>query len=204
MPERRGGGAVLARLDEILVGHVAGRERHRVQLGHIPAGEDMAPGGRVLLEAADQGLDLVDRAAIGGAPIHPLRAVDTAEIAPFRGEGFVGDDPRLEVVAADLLSGGAPIFVERPIGPDVDALSDERTDVGVAREEPEQLLDGRLPEDALGGEERHRSVGKIEAHGGAEQRARADAGPVAPLRAARPDVPDQIKILLLGMRIGGG
>ena len=52
--------------DEILVGHVAGRQRHRVELGDVPAGEDQAARGRIGADILHQSRDLVDAAAARG------------------------------------------------------------------------------------------------------------------------------------------
>src|SRR3546814_8870312 len=54
----------------------------------------------------------------------------------------------------------AAITVERPVGPDAHALCDQRTDVGVAGQEPQQFTQRRLPINALGGQQRDRKIGR--------------------------------------------
>src|SRR6185312_13014215 len=67
-------------------------------------------------------------------------------------------------------------------------------DVGVAGQEPEQLIDDRLQVQLLGGEQRE-AVVEGKAHLVAEQRERAGAGAVALLRAALENLFHQIEIL---------
>src|SRR3546814_12354743 len=66
-------------------------------------------------------------------PVHPLMAIDGAEVAPSRGEIWVIQNSRFESLRTDIVPGFAAITVERPVGPDAHALCDQRTDVGVAR-----------------------------------------------------------------------
>src|SRR5207302_5589418 len=74
----------------------------------------------------DDVVDLIYARAILAAPIHPLRAVDAAEIA---------------------------IFV-RPFIPDRDAMFTQKTYVRLAAQEPEQLVNDRFKMELLRGEER--------------------------------------------------
>src|SRR3546814_11314147 len=65
-------------------------------------------------------------------PVHPLMAIDGAEVAPSRGEIWVIQNSRFESLRTDIVPGFAAITVERPVGPAAHALCDQRTDVGVA------------------------------------------------------------------------
>ena len=99
--------------------------------------------------------DLVDLAAVGRAPVAPLVAVHRAELAVLVG----------------------------PFVPDGDAALLQPLHVGVAAQEPEQLVDDRLQVQLLGGEQRE-AVGEVEAQLAAEHRQRAGAGAVGLARAA--------------------
>src|SRR3546814_1780175 len=100
-------------------------------------------------------------------------AIDGAEVAPSRGEIWVIQNSRFESLRTDIVPGFAAITVERPVGPDAHALCDQRTDVGVAGQEPQQFTQRRLPINALGGQQRDRIVLQRESHRLAEQRAGA-------------------------------
>src|SRR5437773_6929131 len=67
-------------------------------------------------------------------------------------------------------------------------------DIGVAGEEPDQLVDDRLEMQLLGSGER-KTIGEVEAHLVAEHRERAGAGAVALLDAVAENVLDQVEIL---------
>src|SRR3546814_6370600 len=60
--------AVAAHME--LIGHVARRQRHAVQVGDVPAGEDMPPRPRIVPQRVDQGSDLV--MPLRGAAEQPL------------------------------------------------------------------------------------------------------------------------------------
>ena len=81
-----------------------------------------------------------------------------------------------------------------PFVPDADAVLLQIFDVGVAGQEPEQLVDDRFQVQLLGGDQR-KAVGEIEAHLMAEHRQRAGAGAVALLHAVGEDVLHQVEIL---------
>src|SRR5256885_13362576 len=93
--------------------------------------------------------DLIDGAPVWRRPRAPLPAVDRAGLAALVG----------------------------PFVPDRDAMLVEIFDVGVAGEEPEQLVDDRLEMQLLGRDERKASA-EIEAHLMAEDRQGAGAGAV--------------------------
>ena len=87
----------------------------------------------------------------------------------------------------------------RPFVPDAHAVIVEILDVGVAGEEPEQLVDDRLEVQLLGRQQR-KAFGQIEAQLMAEHRERAGAGAVALLHAVGENVLHQIEILAHGWR----
>src|SRR6185437_9090307 len=93
---------------------------------------------------------LVDHAAIGGAPGTPLLAIDRAEIA-------------------------VPVG---PLVPDAHTVLFQVGDVGVAAQEPDQLVHDRFQMQLLGGDQR-KTLREIEAHLPAEHAARAGAGAVS-------------------------
>ena len=113
---------------------MAGSESHLVELAGIPGTDDVTPAVGVLLEIVDQLGDLIDTSAIGFGPAAPLRSIDWAEIA-------VGISP----------------FI-----PDGDIVFVEIADIGIAFEEPEQLVDDRSEMELLR-REQGKAVGQIKA-----------------------------------------
>src|SRR6185437_10809168 len=85
----------------------------------------------------------------------------------------------------------------RPLVPDADAVLLEVLDVGVAGEEPEQLVDDRLQMQLLGGQQRE-AVAEIEAHLMAEHGQSAGAGAVALLDAVIENPLHQFEVLAHG------
>ncbi len=140
-------------LDVKLKKRVAGRQRHRLDFGRIPGGDDEAATVGVLFDLFDDTLDLVDVFAVRPAPVAPLRAVDAAEVA--------------------LLVG--------PFVPDADAAFLQISDVGVAAQKPEQLVNDRLEVQLLG-REKGKRFAQIEAGLGAENGKGPGAGAIV-LRA---------------------
>ena len=110
--------------------------------------------------------DLIDRAAVRRRPRAPLPAIDRAEIAVLVG----------------------------PFVPDRDAVVVEIFDVGVAAQEPQQLVDDRFDVQLLGGDQR-KAARQVEAHLMAEDRAGADAGAVALFDALGEHAFHQVEIL---------
>ena len=85
-----------------------------------------------------------------------------------------------------------------PLVPDRDAVLVEIADVGVAAQEPEQLVDDRFEVQLLGGDEREAGT-EVEAHLVAEDRQRAGAGAVALLRAVGEHMFHQVEVLAHGL-----
>ena len=199
-----------------LVGLVARRQRHRVELGHVPAFDNVAAAAGVIPQRLNQQGHLVDPlrglaiAAIAlideHRPIGPLLAIDRSQIAPARGEAGVGDDPRREILAGNRLASFPAVASQRPVGPDLDTLGAERANVGLASKEPEELAACGFPVDSLGRQQRDLPVGKVETQLGPEQRTGAHAGAIDPLVALLPDAAHQLEILpfiVVWRRIGG-
>ena len=157
--------AELAVRDVELEHRVAGHQRHVGQIGDVPGADDQPPRIRVALDLVDDPADLVDLAAVGGRPASPLFAVDRAEFAVFVG----------------------------PLVPDPDLVLFQIGDVGLALEEPQQLMDDRAQVQLLGGDQRETRV-QIEAQLPAEHAARAGAGAIRFLRAVFQHMPQQIQI----------
>ena len=151
---------------------MAGGEGHGVEIRHVPGADDVPPRVGVLPDRLDDARDLVDRAAVPGRPGAPLRAVDRPEVA----------------------------LGVRPLVPDGHAVLVERADVGVAGEEPEQLVDDRAEVQLLGGQQRE-ALGEVEAHLVAEDRERAGAGAVGLRGAVVQDVLEQVQVGPHGGRI---
>ena len=161
---------------ELAVGHVeleqgmARRQSHVRDVGHVPCADDVAAAVGVVLQRIDQLADLVDVTAVGRGPAAPLVAVDVAQVA---GHG-VG-----------------------PFVPDGHAVVVQVFDVGVAAQEPKQLVDDRPQVEFLGGQAREAGA-QIESHLVAEDADGAGAGAVAATGAVVADVAKQVKVLLHG------
>ena len=127
----------------------------------------MAAAVGLAANLVDDARDLVDGAAVGRAPVAPLRAIDAAEIALGIG----------------------------PFVPDGDAVFLEPADVGVAAQEPEEFVDDRFEVDFLGGEQRE-AVAERKAGLRAEDGARAGAGAVGFGTTLLKDEAQEVVVLL--------
>src|SRR6185437_1235258 len=103
--------------------------------------------------------------AVGRGPAAPLLAVHRAEVAVLIG----------------------------PLVPDAHLVILEVTDVGIALQEPQQLVDDRAQVQLLGGDQRE-AVVEVEAHLPAEHAAGAGTGAVALLRAVFEHVREQVQV----------
>src|SRR5256885_972394 len=83
----------------------------------------------------------------------------------------------------------------RPLVPDRDPVLAQPGDVGVAAQEPQQLVHHRAYVDLPGGDQRE-AAGEIEAHLVRKHRQRAGAGAVALAHALGPDPTHQLQVLL--------
>src|SRR5438105_1016625 len=110
--------------------------------------------------------DLVDGASALCRPGTPLPAVDRAEL---------------------------PVLI-RPFVPDRDLVLTQPGDVGVAAQEPQQLVDQRPQVELLGRHQRE-AAGEIEAHLVRKHRQGAGAGAVALAHALGPDPAHQLQVL---------
>ena len=145
---------------------MAGRQRHLVDVGRVPGGDDQPARIRIALDHLDDMADLVDGLAVLRRPRAPLLAVDRPEVAALVG----------------------------PFVPDAHAVLVEIFDVGVAGQEPEQLVDDRFEVQLLGGEQR-KAVVELKAHLMAEHRERAGAGAVVLFHATAKDMFHQVEVL---------
>ena len=148
---------------------VARRQRHLVDIGRVPGRDDEAARVRIAADGGDHARDLIDHAAVGRRPGAPLPAIDRSELA-------------------------ARI---RPLVPNGDAMLVEIFDVGVAGEEPEQLVDDRSQVQLLGGGERE-AAREVEAHLMTEHRQRAGAGAIVLLSAVGENPFQQVVVLTHG------
>ena len=105
---------------------MARHERHLLQLADVPGADDDAPRIRDCAQLLDDLRDLVDAAPVRRRPCAPLLAVDRPELA----------------------------VLVRPLIPDGHAVLAQPGDVGLAAQEPQQLVDHRAHVDLLGGDER--------------------------------------------------
>src|SRR5215470_16850692 len=145
---------------------MARRQRHAFDLGRIPSGDDQPARIGIAADFIDHIGDLIDAAAVRRRPRAPLVAVDRTEIAVLVG----------------------------PFIPDAHAVLVEIFDIGIAAQEPEQLVDDGFDVQLLGGE-KGKATPKVEAHLMAEDRARADAGAVALFDALAEHAFHQVEIL---------
>ena len=145
---------------------VAGRQGHFVNQRGIPGRYNQAAGIGFFLDLLHHVGDLVDVAAVGRGPATPLVAVNRAQVA---------------------------VFV-RPFVPDGNVVVFQVFDVGIAFEEPQQLVDNRAQVEFFGGQKRE-TLRQIEAHLVAEHGARAGAGAVGFVVAVLHDVAHQAEIL---------
>ena len=120
---------------------MAGRQRHAIHVGHVPGANDQAPRVGIGADLLQQLRDLVDVASVGRRPAAPLVAVDRAEVA----------------------------VRVRPLVPDRDAVGLEVRDVGVAAQEPEELVHDGLRVHLLRRQQR-KPARQVEAHLVAEHR----------------------------------
>ena len=146
---------------------MAGLQRHARQVGDVPGRDDVAARVGIAPEVVDDARDLVVVLAAGSLPGPPLPAVDRAELA-----------------------GGV-----RPLVPDPHAVLAQVGDVGVAAQEPEQLVDDRADVELLGGEE-GKALPQVEPELVAEHAARAHAGTVGLVDAVLQDVAQEIEVSL--------
>ena len=149
-------------VDVELEKQVAGRECHVRHLADVPCGDDVAAGVGVAFEAVDEQGDLVDDSIARAFPSPPLLSVDGAELAVFVG----------------------------PFVPDGDAVFLEIGDVGLAFEEPQQLVDDGAEVEFFRGDAGE-AFAEIVARLPAEDGERAGAGAVAACLSVFEDVAEE-------------
>src|SRR5437762_14031105 len=91
-------------------------QRHPADLSRIPCAHDESPALWIRFDLRDDAVDLIDAHAAFAAPIAPLRTVNATELAVVVG----------------------------PFIPDCNAMFVEITNVRIAAQEPEQLVDDRF------------------------------------------------------------
>jgi hypothetical protein len=116
-------------------------QRHARQLAHVPGADQDAPRIRIVADQLQRLADLVHLTAVRGAPGAPLPTIHGPELA-------VGISP----------------FI-----PDGHAVFAQVAHVGVATQEPQQLVHHGPDVHLLRGQQRE-AVGQREAHLAAEQR----------------------------------
>ena len=165
-----GVGTALVELQaELAVGHVeleegvAGGQVHVLEVAHVPCVDDDAPAVGVVPDGVDDLLYLVYVASLVVGPRAPLVAVDVSEVAIRVG----------------------------PLVPDAHAVVLQVLDIGVAIEEPEQLVDDGLEVQLLGGEAGEALL-EVEPHLVAKHTDGACARAVALLYTLREDAVEQV------------
>ena len=181
--------------------HVAGGQSHTLHVGNIPSRDNHTPRVGVLFYGADYLLNLVDGAPVGCAPTAPLCAVDTAEVAvavALDGRGLGTLCALQELLAAYGLNAlcRAPLAIETigVVVPYMYLIGNQIADIGVALEEPQQLVYDTLSENLFGGQQ-WESFGEIEAHLVAEDTLGACACAVALDNTAVADCAQKVEIL---------
>ena len=166
------GRALVQLAGEFAIGHVkleegvAGAERHLGQLSHIPGADEDAAGVGIVFDGLYSLCDLID-GAVGAFPGDPLFAVDGAEVAVFVG----------------------------PFVPDAHAVFLQIAHIGVAFEEPEQLVDDAFQVQLFGGYER-KAFAEIKAHLVSKAGDRARTGAVIFFDALFEYVAHEVEVLL--------
>jgi len=150
---------------------VARGQGHVLDLGRVPGGDDHTAAVRIRLDQIQQIRDLIDGTAIGRRPRAPLTAVHGTEVT----------------------------VLVSPLVPDPDAILLEVADVGVAGQEPEQLMDDGLEVQLLGGHA-GKAVAQVEAHLVAEDSPRAGAGPIGTVRTVIENMLHEIEIWAHGRK----
>ena len=117
---------------------MARRQGHVLDLADVPGRHDQPARIGVAAQLVEQRADLVDVPAVRGGPRAPLHAVDRAELAVGAG----------------------------PLVPDAHAVLVQPADVGLAAQEPEQLVGDRAEVHALGGDQREAGAPGRSAAGG--------------------------------------
>ena len=159
-------------MDIELKEEVAGREGHLIDLAHVPGRDDVAARVRLVLEIVEEAGDLIDGLAVLGLPGPPLLAVNGAEVAVLIG----------------------------PLVPDANLVVLEVADVGVAHQEPEELVNDGAEVELFGGQA-GKALAEIVARLAAKNRTSAGAGAVGALFAVFKDIAEQIQVLPHGFLV---
>ena len=142
---------------------VAGGEGHLVNVPRVPGRNDVAAPVGVAANAFEYVAELVHWAVRAG-PKAPLVAVHWAQIAPLGGKISVRSDARGELLHVDsVVVSRLRIGGKRPIIPNSDSVLAEVANVGVARNEPNQLVQNAL-EVQLFSRHHREALGQIKAH----------------------------------------
>ena len=114
---------------------MARRQRHLRNVRRVPSRHDRAARIWIALQQRNNICDLIDDAAVRRLPAPPLLAIHGTEITARIG----------------------------PLIPDLDAVILQITNVGIAGEEPDQLVDDRLHVQLLGRDQR-KALRQIKPH----------------------------------------
>ena len=175
--------------DKELEEGVARFKRHLLQVGHVPGSDKHPPRIRVRLDRVDRFLELVDHASVRCGPCNPLNTINGTKVAVFGGKPVLVildvllelgdlDVPLVRPSLRHLLASCLEVLFERPLRPNVVALVDERLDVAVTVDEPQQLAGHQVGVDALGCDQRESDL-QVEHHFGTEHDVCSSSSPVA-------------------------
>ena len=154
---------------------VARRQRHGIHFGGIPGADDEPAAVRVLANLGDHLIDLMNRTAVGTPPIGPLGTVHA---------------PQITIRIGPLVPNAHPVLLQP-------------AHVGVAPEEPEQLVGDTLEVDLLGRDQR-KPLRQPEARLRPEDRIRARAGSVRLEGSLIENQPEQVVIGAHGLKESAG
>src|SRR4029077_20105623 len=166
------GAALVELAGEPAAGHVelkkgvAGRQLHPRDVRDVPGGYQQASRIRVAPQFLQDLGDLIDVPAVGRRPGAPLVAVHRPQVAAL----------------------------VRPFVPDADTVFTQIGDVGVAPQEPQQLVDDRFQVDALGRDE-WKAEPEIETQLRPEYAQRPRSGAVAFADPVIQDVLHEVQVL---------
>ena len=169
--------------------HVVTRlQRHLAQLIGTPGRHDNPTRVGVVDDGLQRLRDLVYLPAVLRLPVSPLNSVDGAEVAVLQRELLVSHDslfvaphtalPLNRIGRRNCTARSVEVPHVRPLAPDVVVFQQERTNVAVTAQEPEQFT-GNKPEWHLLSGDQRKPFPQIVSNRGAGQAPRSGTGTVA-------------------------
>lgn len=131
---------------------MTGGEGHLVDFTGVPGADDVSAAMGSVFNAIDDLVDLIDGASFGAAPVGPLGAIDSTEVA----------------------------VVVSPLVPDVYIVFFEVVDIGIAFKEPEEFVGNAFHVDFFSSQKR-KAIGEVVTSLGTKYADSANACAVAAL-----------------------